>query len=132
MAKMNWNVNIQITGVPGFTASTAAQPVEATDRVEVVINPGDTDKVVDIQPSDASEIQLILIKSSSYGADFSFMASDGSTDSTAVTLDAPQLFTAGSVVLFGIAPRQLKFSNTSSDQIANVEIFVARDATPND
>jgi len=34
------------------------------------------------------------------------------------------------VALFGVVPRQLKFSNSSPDQPANVDILVARDATP--
>ena len=72
-----------------------------------------------------------MIKSNRYDAAFSFKVSDGPTNSAPVTLDGPQVFTGGSVALFGRAPRQLKFSvNASSNQTAIVEIFVARDATP--
>jgi len=108
----------------------AAQPVEATDRIEVTIDPGDTDKVVDIEPGGAASIQLRLVKSTRYGTPFSFKASDGSTDSSAVTLDGPQVYIGGSVALFGLDPHQLKFTNTSPDQSAAIAIFVARDATP--
>ena len=74
---------------------------------------------------------MLAIKSSSYGAHLSFKASDGTTDSTmAVTLDSPQVFSGGSMALFGVAPQQLKFTNTSTDKPANVQIIVARDATP--
>lgn len=130
MANISWNVNIQVSGGPAITASVAAQPVEATDRIEVTLSPGDADKVVDIQPSAANAIHLLMIKSDRYGAAFSFKASDGGADSLAVTLDGPQVFTGGTVALFGRAPRQLKFTNTSPDQTATLEIFVARDATP--
>ena len=130
MANISWNVNIQVSGGPAITASMAAQPVEATDRIEVTMSPGDTDKVVDIQPSAANAIHLLMIKCDRYGTAFSFKASDGGADSTAVTLDGPQVFTGGTVALFGRAPRQLKFTNNSPDQTATVEIFVARDATP--
>ena len=44
MANLSWNVNIQVSGGPTITASMAAQPVEATDRVEITISPGDTTK----------------------------------------------------------------------------------------
>ncbi len=130
MGTMSWSVNIQVRGAPAITAATAAQTVEAIDKVEVAIDPGDADKVVDLQPGGPAAIQLIMIRSNRYGAAYSFKASDGTADAAAVTLDAPQVFTGGSVALFGVAPRQLKFSNTSPDQTANVEIFVARDATP--
>jgi hypothetical protein len=92
--------------------------------------PGDADKVLEIQPSGLAAVHLLLIKSSSYGSHLSFKASDGTTDSNAVTLDSPQLFSGGGVTLFGLAPHQLKFTNTSTDKPATVEIHVARDATP--
>jgi len=104
--------------------------VEATDRIEVLIAPGDTDKILQIQPGGLAAVQLVLIKSSSYGNHLTFKASDGTTDSAAVTLDGPQLFSGGGVALFGVAPHQLKFANSSTDKPATVEIHVARDATP--
>jgi len=130
MASMSWKVDIQIAGSAPITAATAAQPVEATDRVEVTVDPGDADKVVDIQPGGAAAIQLLLIRSNRYGDEFSFKASDGSGDSAAVTLDGPQVYTGGGIALFGLDPHQLKFTNASPDQSADIAIFVARDATP--
>lgn len=130
MANISWSFNIQVNGGPTITASAAPRPVEATDRIEIAVSPGEDKKVVDIQPCDANAIQLLLIKSSNYGSEFSFKAGDGKKDSDAVTLDAPQIFTARSIGVFGVAPRQLKFTNASSDQTINVEIFVARHATP--
>lgn len=130
MANMSWNISVQIAGSTPVTAPAAAQPVEATDWIEVSIDPGDTDKVVDIQPGGAAAVQLLLIKSTRYGTPFSFKASDGSSDSGAVTLDGPQVFTGGGIALFAVDPHQLKFTNTSPDQSAAIAIFVARDATP--
>jgi len=130
MATLSWNVNIQVTGSPTITAGTAALPVEATDRLEVLIEAGDTDKVVDIQPGPAAAILVLMIKSTRYGTDLTFKASDGGTDTAAVTLDAPQVFTGASAALFGVDPNQLKFTNSSVDQPATIEVFVARDATP--
>ena len=85
---------------------------------------------MNIQPGSAAAIALLLVKSDRYGSDFSFTASDGSTDSSPVTLDAAQIYTNGSVALFGVDPQQLKLTNSSTDQTAEIEIFVARDATP--
>lgn len=130
MANISWNVNIQVNGGPTITASMAAQPVEAIDRIEITVSPKERDKVVDIQPSAANAIHLLTVKSDQYGEKFRFKASDGGNDSTEVTLDGPQTFTGGGVALFGVVPRQIKFTNNSDDQTITVEIFVARDATP--
>lgn len=130
MGSMSWSVTLQVSGSPAVSVSRAPTDVEAIDRVEAVIAPGDNDKVLDLQPGGLDAIHVLLIKSSSYGSHISFKASDGATDSDAVVLDSPQLFSGGGVALFGVAPRQLKFTNTSVDKTAAVEIHVARDATP--
>jgi hypothetical protein len=135
MATMSWSISVQVAGGETLTAATAAIPVEATDRIFVTVNPGDKDKVVEIQPGTASAIQLLVVKSSRYGQDLSFKVSDGKKDSSAlavVVMDAPQVFTGGSVALFGLAPQLilLTISASASGEPADVEIFVARDATP--
>lgn len=130
MATISWNLAIQASGQAPISVSTNPQPVEAIDRVVVTLEPGDSDKLIEIQPGGATAIALMAITSDRYGAAFSFKASDGSSDSAPITLDAPQIYSNGSVALFGLDPMQLKLSNTSSDQTAAVEIFVARDATP--
>ncbi|AGA89617.1 hypothetical protein Thimo_0778 [Thioflavicoccus mobilis 8321] len=130
MAEMSWTVSIQISGGPNLSASSAPQSVEATDRVAVTLAAGDSDRVIELQPGAASAIRLILIKSSRYGAEFTAKASDGVTDSEPVTLDGPQVLTAGTAALLGVAPQQLKLSNASADQDIEIEVFVARDATP--
>jgi hypothetical protein len=130
MANISWSINVTVTGQLSISASAAAQPVEAVDRIAVTVEPGVVDMIVDIQPGPASAIQLLMITSNPYGSDLSFKASDGLTTSASVVLDAPQLFTNGSSVLFGLDPRQLRFSNASADMPAEVEVLVARDATP--
>jgi len=130
MPEMSWTVNIQVSGGTTMAVTADAQSAEAIDTVEVVLSPGDTNKVLDIQPGGAPAIHLLVIKSSFYGPELSYKASDGSSDSLKVTLDAPQVFSGGSLALFDLAPRKLKFTNTSPDKKATVLIFVARDATP--
>lgn len=133
MAKLTWSITIQVTGAPTMTAAAAEQTVEATDHVSVQIAPGDADKVVEIQPGAATGIQLLVVQANTYSAEnpISFVASDGSTDSAAITLNGPQVFTASGVALFAVdPPTQLKFTNPAAGAAAEVEVFVARDATP--
>jgi hypothetical protein len=132
MSSVSWSITLQVSGSPAVSVARAPIDVEATDRIEAVIAPGDTDKVLEIQPSSLSAVHLLLIKSSSYGDHITFKVSDGTgtVDSSPITLDSPQLFSGGGVAVFDRAPHQLKFTNTSTDKPAAVEIHVARDATP--
>jgi hypothetical protein len=130
MANISWVVNVQVDGRVAMSASTPAETAEAIESLQVTIAPGDTDKVVDLMPGAGSSVKLVVIKSSRYGEDLRFKASDGAADSDPVTLAAPQVYTAGSVALFGLNPNKLKFTNTSTTKGAEVAIFVARDATP--
>lgn len=129
MITLNWTVTLQITGSPTIATASPPTTIQAVDRIEAVIAPGDTDHVLEVQPSAAAEVRLILVKSTRYGSDLNFKVSDGATDLDAVTLDTPQLFSGAAVTLFGLAPQQLKFTNNGADP-ATVEIHVARDAAP--
>lgn len=129
MGKMSWKISVTPSKGGGISADSAAEDVEGIDRVEVAIESGATDKPVELQPGSAADIQLLLVKSSIYDAKLSFKASDGTTDSDAVIMTGPQVFTGGSVGLFGVAPTLLKFTNTITDKSAEIEIFVARKAT---
>jgi len=131
MATLSWSMTVQIADSAAISITRTPIEAEGVDRIDVTIAPGDTNKLVNIQSGAASSIHLLTVTSSNYGAHLSFKANDGTTDSaTAVTLDSPQIFSGGSVALFGLAPRQLKFTNSSTDKPAKVQILVARDATP--
>jgi hypothetical protein len=144
MKNLNASASFQIPGGPTLSA-TASLEIEAYDRIDVTLKPGDSDKTVDIQPGAASQLRLLVIKSSLYdaGGDLTYVVSDGlainPNDSDPVNLDAPQIFMGvGAVGLFGIdPPKSVKFTNglasagpsdTSKD--AYIEILVGRDATP--
>lgn len=129
MADMTWTVSVQMSGGTTLTAAVAKQSVEATDSIEVTLAAATTDRVVQIQPGKAATIRLLVIKSSTYGSDLTYKVSDGASDSNAVPIDAPQVFSGGSVALFGVDPHQLKLSNASDKEVTAL-IFVARDATP--
>lgn len=129
MPELMWTVSVRLDQGTALTVAAPGETVEGVDTVEVTLASGAADVVVDIQPGEAAAIRLLAIKASTYSEDLSYVASDGSSDASALTLDGPHLFSAGSVALFGLAPRQLKFSNASPDEIT-VRVFVARDATP--
>jgi hypothetical protein len=129
MITMNWTVTLQISGSPTIATASPTATIQAVDRIVAVVEPGDADKVLEVQPGAATEVHLLLVKSTRYGSDLSFKVSDGATDSDVVTLDTPQLFSGGAIALFGLAPQQLKFTNTGADP-ATVEIHVAREAAP--
>lgn len=138
MATVNVALNVQVVGGPQVPISTT-KVVEAYDKIEVSIDPGAVNKVVEIQPGTASRISLLLVKSSLYSQDdaakkLTYLVNDRTTDSAAIELDEPHLFLGkGAVSVFGIAPIALKFSSTYVAGPANkaiVEILVGRDATP--
>lgn len=130
MTTINAAASFAVPGGPSLALNSAIV-AEAYDKIDVAIAPGDNGKVVNIQPGTAAQLRLLVIKSSFYGTEVTYKASDGTGDSDAVTLDGPQLFVgSGAVALFGVDPKVLKFSNTHATQAAQVEILVGRDATP--
>ncbi len=106
MPNLSWTSNITVSGGPTFSAVRRTGPVEAYDRIEIVIEPGASGRTVEIQPGAASRIAVLAVQSSYYGADLSFTASDGATDSASITLNEPQLFAGGGIALFGLDPTE--------------------------
>lgn len=131
MANVSWSLSIQVAGGPTVSAREGPITAEAMDRIDVSIASGEVDKTVDLQPGPASGIHVLLIKSNQYGdgTEITFKVSDGATDGPALTLTGPQFYAGGAVMLLGLDPQSLKFSNASADP-AEIEIFIARDATP--
>ena len=60
MATVNVALNVQVVGGPQVPISTT-KVVEAYDKIEVSIDPGAVNKVVEIQPGTANRISLLLI-----------------------------------------------------------------------
>jgi len=127
MAKLSWTITLQVAGGPTISSGQDGLNVEAVDRIDVKIDAGDTDRVVQIQPAAAGNVHLLLVSSDVYGDKLSFKASDGATDSAKVVLDAPQLYAGGATALFATDPVELKLTNAGTVP-ANVTVFVARDA----
>lgn len=129
MVNISWGLTVRVDGREAVSLSTEALAVEAIDTLEVQVEPGEADKLVQLVPGAAEALRLLVIESDTYGEHLSFVASDGTDDAPAVTLHAPEVYARGGVALFGLAPNQLKLTNTSGEG-ANVRILVARDATP--
>lgn len=133
MANVSWSISIQVAGGPTVTAREGPIKAEATDRIEVRVpekTDGDAGVItVDLQPGPASSIHFLLIKSSQYGSDeekITFTVGD-STD--VIVLSGPQFYSGGAVERLDSDLKFLKFTN-NSDEPAQIEIFIARDATP--
>lgn len=133
MPDIRMNLKINIEGGQSFSIDHT-EAAEAYDGIDVVINHGAVNKVVQLQPGESSQITLLVIQSSLYGPEITFKANDGeANDSDAeVALTAQQIYAKGAADLFGVPVRALKFSNTNVavDKDARIRIFVARDATP--
>ncbi|QZZ18797.1 hypothetical protein J5X98_15170 [Leptothermofonsia sichuanensis E412] len=138
MATVNVTLNVQIVGGPQVLI-TRAKSVEAYDKIEVTVEPGAVNQVVEIQPGAASRVNFLLIKSTLYSQDdparrLTYIVSDGTTDSGAIALDEPHFYLGrGAVSVFQRDPIILKFSSTYAANPANratIEILVGRDPTP--
>ncbi|HBB32285.1 MAG TPA: hypothetical protein DDZ80_23595 [Cyanobacteria bacterium UBA8803] len=137
MATINLALNVQVVGGPKILISKS-KSVEAYDKIEVVIEPvgpGGAAKIVEVQPGGQNQVSFLLINSSLYGAELTYVVNDGMSDSDSITLDEPHLYLgSGAVSLLGSnGPKTIAFTNThptDSDLKAAIEILVGRDATP--
>jgi len=125
--KINWTLNIHVEGGPKVLASESLE-VEAYDMIEVKIMKDDENKEVHIQPGDAGQVQLLLIKSDIYGDELTYKVNE-KTD--IIKLDALQVLIGdGAVKLLGESPKKLKFTNKLAEpDHVKIQIFVGRKAT---
>lgn len=131
--KINVTLNVQVVGGPRISSSLNGE-VEAYDKIDFTVGAGETDIGVDVQPSAAAQIKLLMIGLSDpkqYGTEVTYKINDTTATATTVKLDAPQLFMGkGAVGLLGLTdPTRLFFSNSLTEDIS-VQILVGRDATP--
>jgi hypothetical protein len=134
--KITFQTSIAVAG--GMTRSDSRSiDVEAFDLIQVLVlggdpaTPGQAD--VDVQPSDATQVQFLYITSDRYSTaahpmHLKYSVDGGTAD---VALDNEQLFVGqGAIKLLG-APKKLTFANgLGAGNDANVTILVGRDATP--
>jgi hypothetical protein len=128
MTQLKMTMAIAVAGGPTWSINRT-EDVEAYDVVSVAIPAGASDTEVQVQPGESAQIIVLAIQSSVYGDDITYKASDGTTDSDALTLHGPQLFGRGVTSLFGLDVKTLKFSNALADGTATIQVLVGRDAT---
>ncbi|MBV6625822.1 MAG: hypothetical protein KI793_23320 [Rivularia sp. (in: Bacteria)] len=136
MVDIKVQVSAQVSGGPQVSLNQDIK-TEAYNKIEVAIQPGDTDKVINVAQGNKGEISFLLITSNLYSSEEKLTYKVGDKE---IQLDRPQIFLgAGAVSLLGENLSQIKFSNkydkaTEEDKPdpnqAEIEILVGRDATP--
>ena len=110
------------------------ETVDADDLIELVVNPGVTDRLVELKPGTSSQDRLLALQSSFYGREIKLKSNDGRNNSSTIELPGPQMNGNGSTALFPVAPRWLKFSGghpvDEATRRARVQVLVGRNATP--
>ncbi len=133
MPDLKTSIKLSLVGGPEWNIEHR-QTIDAYDIVEVILDPGTTDRVVELQPAPAPRINLFAIQSSLYGAEITFKSTDGGSDSSAIALLGPQIYGNGGAALFSVVPRSIKLSNSHAaadlTKRARVQILIGRDATP--
>jgi hypothetical protein len=135
--RIYWTLNAEAIGGPKISASRT-EDVAAYDKISIGVpasttNEGEEEATpgtasVEVQPGGAGQVKFLLIQSSVYNANLTYLVNDAEGDGTA--LDALQiLIGAGAVSLLGAAPQTLHFSN-GTDQTASIQILVGRDVSP--
>lgn len=131
MSRITTTLSVAIAGGKTVTASSKVIEAEATSNIDIALLADDTEVTVEIQPSASSQIHVLLLSSTYYGPKLTYVFSDGTTDAVdTLTLDGPQMFSAGNLAAIGVNPTQIKLTMASAGTAATVSIFVARDATP--
>ena len=131
MPRVTVDLTIGVAGGQSFGASSGVIEAEAIGKVVKELIADDSQVAVEIQPSASAQIHALLLSSTYYGPELTYVFSDGSTDAaTPLVLDGPQLFSAGNLAAVGVDPNQVKFTMAASGEDATVTIIVARAVTP--
>lgn len=101
-------VNIGIQNGPSMNLNRTME-VDAYEKINVNIKNGDTDRVVELWPSDkVGQVVLLAIVSNWYGDTITYKVNE---DTNIFKLDQPHLlFGNSSVIMLDSKPKQLKFS----------------------
>jgi len=138
MATINLALNVQVVGGPQALISQPIS-VEAYDKIEVTVKPGDILNV-SVQPGGVGQVNFLLIKSSLTDGKLNYVVNDGGSNkfpaSDRIKVDGGfHLYMGtGGVSVFGIPPKAIEFKNDyaagTPNKDAAIEILVGRDATP--
>jgi len=122
---INWSVTFDSVLGPKIREA-GSQVVGAYDKLSIQLAGNASDVEVDVQPSaTAGDVELFVLRASSYTSDVTFSADAGATD---FTLNGPVvLIGSGAVALLAAAPQTLRFSNPDADPV-DIDILVRRQA----
>jgi len=124
-------INIEIPNGPKITLNRTLT-VDAYDKIDITVPSGASDQSVELQPSEsAGQVKFLLVASDWYGEALAYKVNFDT--GTSFELDEPHvLIGEGATAMLDPAPKQLFFSNTTSEagaMDANVQILVGRDVT---
>jgi len=124
--KMSWSARVEVANGPRLSAADVLE-IEAYDKVGITLAAGAADVDVDLQPAEAGQVVLLMIKTSARDPAITYSPDAGATK---IPLDAPLiLIGTGAISLLGADPKQLQLANGTANDV-EVEILVGRDATP--
>jgi len=127
MTDIDVKQNAAVQGGPVVDGSGPVT-VEAYSKINVTIAAAAADVEVEVQPTAADRVNLLVITAGAYSADLTYKV--GANTGTPVALDAPQFFNgAGMMSMLEADPNSLFFSNAGAEDVP-VTILVGRDATP--
>lgn len=123
-------VTVRVAGGPSLGAAVS-RSVAAYDKVSVTVPAFDADTstageiTVDLQPSDADHLELLMITATRYHeSDLHY-----ELGSLTINLDGPQLFSgSGMIGLFDSAPETMAITN-ELDTPVTVSVLVARNTS---
>jgi hypothetical protein len=131
MYRVTTTLSVSIAGGHTVTASSDVIEAEAIDQLDIELAADDTPITVEIQPGASSQLHALLLSSTHYASDLTYVFNDGTTDADeTLTLDGPQIFSAGNLGAISVNPTHIILTMASTGEAATVSIFVARDATP--
>jgi hypothetical protein len=122
---INVTLTVQVVEGPSLSALRTIE-VDAHDKIQVKVEAGASNKIVDVQPGGAGRVQLLAITSTRFGDQLTYKVNNAGD---AIKLDAEQLLMgAGAVGLLGGSPKTLSFTNNLAEE-ADVIILVGRKAS---
>lgn len=131
MYRVTTTLSVSIAGGQTVSSSSDVIEAEAIDQLDIELAADDTPVTVEIQPSASSQLHALLLSSTHYSSDLTYVFNDGASDADeTLTLDGPQIFSAGNLGAISVNPTHIILTMASTGEASTVSIFVARDATP--
>ncbi len=127
---INWAASATLAGGPNLSVASTIE-IDAIDSVDITVEEGASDKLVQLQPTTTpGRVKFLMIKSSEYGSALTYKVN--ADDNPDIPLDHPQVFSGeGAVGALdpGKSPSKFYFSNTLGEDV-EIQILVGRDSTP--